>query len=227
MNAPEGPFAIPGGWREQTFLVAGRALCMLLPAAPDAFLDDPDVLAANAQDDYMPYWCYLWPASLETAEAVLRHPWPLGVRALEIGAGTALCSMAALAAGLSVTISDYDPRSIDLALCNARRNGLLAGARGAQLDWRDPPPEQYEVILACDVIYEERNHEPLLNLFEAMLAANGQAWVSDPGRHVAGRFLARAAQRRWSVEARKLPQVPQPGRDPGETDLWILRRRCS
>ena len=31
-----------------------RARCVTLPASPDAFLDDPEVLAANRRDDYMP-----------------------------------------------------------------------------------------------------------------------------------------------------------------------------
>jgi predicted nicotinamide N-methyase len=66
---------IPGGWSQRDFVIAGRTLRVTLPASPDAFLDDPDVLAANRRDDYMPYWSYVWPASLETAVAVLNHDW--------------------------------------------------------------------------------------------------------------------------------------------------------
>jgi len=67
--------AIPGGWTIRDFVLAGRTMRVTLPASPDAFLDDPDVLAANRRDDYMPYWSYLWPTSLETAVAVLNHDW--------------------------------------------------------------------------------------------------------------------------------------------------------
>jgi Lysine methyltransferase len=66
---------IPGGWSQRDFVLAGRTLRVTLPASPDAFLDDPDVLAASRRDDYMPYWSYLWPASLESAVAVLNHDW--------------------------------------------------------------------------------------------------------------------------------------------------------
>ncbi|RPI80172.1 MAG: hypothetical protein EHM42_12555, partial [Planctomycetaceae bacterium] len=52
---------IPGGWSEREFVLAGRTLSLTLPGDPDAFLDDPEVLAANRLDDYMPYWSYLWP----------------------------------------------------------------------------------------------------------------------------------------------------------------------
>src|SRR5262249_21314677 len=115
---------IPGGWAERDFALAGPTLRVTLPASPDAFLDDPDVLAANRRDDYMPYWSYLWPTALETAVAVLNHEWQPGTAALEIGAGIALTGLAALASGLRVVFSDYDRQAIDLALYNARANQL-------------------------------------------------------------------------------------------------------
>ena len=57
-----------------------------VPARPDALLDDPDVLAANRRDDYMPYWGYLWQAGGPMTAAVLAAEWPSGGTALEIGA---------------------------------------------------------------------------------------------------------------------------------------------
>jgi predicted nicotinamide N-methyase len=77
--------SIPGGWSQRDFALAGRTLRVTLPASPDAFLDDPEVLAANRRDDYMPYWSYLWPASLETAVAVLNHDWQLASPPLSKG----------------------------------------------------------------------------------------------------------------------------------------------
>ena len=70
---------------ERDFVLAGQTLRITLPASPDAFLDDPEVLAANRQSDYMPYWSYLWPASLETAVAVLNHDWQLASPPLSKG----------------------------------------------------------------------------------------------------------------------------------------------
>src|SRR5215472_11988173 len=96
---------IPGGWTTRDFLLAGRSLRLMLPASPDAFLDDPAVVEANRRNDYMPYWSYLWPTSLETAVAVLKNDWPRRTEFLEIGAGTALAGLAALARGHRVTFS--------------------------------------------------------------------------------------------------------------------------
>jgi predicted nicotinamide N-methyase len=234
--------SIPGGWTQRDFALAGRTLRVTLPASPDAFLDDPEVLAANRRDDYMPYWSYLWPASLETAVAVLNHDWqrfsppiskggqggsrclPTGgeIRALEIGAGIALTGLAALARGLSVTFSDYDQQAIDLALFNARQNGLEQHAEGLLLDWRQPIDRQFPVIFGCDVIYERQNHRPILGLLEKMLAQDGECWITDPGRHQADAFLELLAVSPFQFRHCTLVREPYPGRPAGTTNLWVL-----
>ncbi len=214
--------AIPGGWTTRDFFLAGTTLRITLPAQPDAFLDDPAVLAANRRDDYMPYWSYLWPTSLETAVAVLEHDWPPGTRALEIGAGIALTGQAALARGLKVSFSDYDPQAINLALFNARQNGTADLAEGLLMDWREPIDRQFPVIFGCDVIYERQNHKPILGLLEKMLAKTGQAWISDPGRHQADAFLELLADSPFQSRHRTLIREPYSGRPAGTTNLWIL-----
>ncbi|MBS0261502.1 MAG: methyltransferase [Planctomycetes bacterium] len=214
---------IPGGWTTRDFLLAGTSLRVTLPASPDAFLDDPRVLAANRRDDYMPYWSYLWPTSLETAVAVLQQDWAPETEALEIGAGIALTGQAALKRGLKVSFSDYDPQAIDLALYNARENGTLDRAEGLLLDWRQPIDRRYPVIFGCDVIYERPNHRPILGLLEKMLAPAGVAWITDPGRHQADAFLALLADSPFRTEHRTLVREPYPGRPAGVTNLWSLR----
>ena len=214
--------AIPGGWTNRDFLLAGRTLKITLPASPDAFLDDPEVLAANRRDDYMPYWSYLWPTSLETAVAVLKHDWPPGTQALEIGAGIALTGQAALARGLHVTFSDYDQRAIDLALFNARENQIEQHAEGLLMDWRQPIDRQFPVIFGCDVIYERQNHRPILGLLQKMLAKTGQAWITDPGRFHADAFLELLTDSPFQVGHRLLVREPYSGRPAGTTNLWIV-----
>jgi len=216
---------IPGGWTTRDFSLAGHTLRLTLPASPDAFLDDPAVLEANRRSDYMPYWGYLWPTSLETAVAVLEQDWPRGTEFLEIGAGTALAGLTALAKGLRVTFSDYDPQAVELALFNARQNGLEENAEGLILDWRQPIDRRFPVVLGCDVIYERQNHRPILGLLEKMLTRAGEAWISDPGRQQAAGFLDLVARSDFQAEHRSLPREPYPGRPDGTTDLWILRWR--
>lgn len=186
-DAPTELPDVPGGWTERAWQIAGREFRLLLPAAPDALLDDPDVHARHEQDEYMPYWAYLWPASLPMAAAVLRAGWLAGTPVLELGAGIGLVGLAGLSAGLRVVFSDYDAASVQLALINARRAGFPA-AEGLVLDWRQPPPQTFPVLLGCELLYEDRNHEPLLQLTRQMLAPGGVAWFGDGGRVRAQRF---------------------------------------
>lgn len=214
---------IPGGWTTREISLGRHNFRVTLPAAPDDFLDDPDVQAANRNTGYMPYWSYLWPTSLELASAVLAEDWPLGAPALEIGAGIGLTGLAGLASGLRVTFSDYDPLAVELAVHNARNNGW-PDAEGLVLDWRTPIARQFPVIFGCDVIYEKQNHAPILDLLQVMLTDEGSCWIGDPGRHQADEFVNGARQRGFELELRELPRLEFPGRPDGFTNLWILSR---
>lgn len=182
-NLPE----IPGGWTERTWCIADHELSLYLPAVPDAFLDDPQVLAAHARDEYMPYWAFLWPAALTLAQAVLQRPWPKGTHVVELGAGIGLVGVAALAAGYQVTFTDYDPLAVQLCAVNARKNGFTEFS-AELVDWRTPPQWRVPVILGCELLYEDRNHEPLLELTRQWLIPSGTAWFADGGRMRAERF---------------------------------------
>lgn len=183
---PELP-AIPGGWTEREWIIEGHVFRLTLPAVPDAFLEDPEVHAAFDRDEYMPYWAFLWPAALKMVTTILKTDWQAGTEVLEIGAGIGIVGLAGLARGLSVTISDYEPKAVQLALFNARKNGF-EGGQGLVLDWRTPPQRKYQQIWGCELLYEDRHHEPLLNLTQQMLAADGVAWFVDGGRMRAERF---------------------------------------
>src|SRR5580692_7604768 len=73
-----------------------RTIRLVRPADPDLLLEDPLVIDWNRDDDYMPYWAYLWPAAYLLAERVASEPWAEGlpdsgpVEVLEIGCGLGL-----------------------------------------------------------------------------------------------------------------------------------------
>jgi predicted nicotinamide N-methyase len=137
--------SIPGGWTTRRVSVGSRTFDLLVPANPDEFLNhlvEPlDTTQPHLAD---PYWTKLWPAAEHLAAAILQNgAGPPENNAaprlcLELGCGSGLAGMAALAAGWDVTFSDYVPQAVELALENAARNGFPA-ARGRGLDWPAPP----------------------------------------------------------------------------------------
>jgi predicted nicotinamide N-methyase len=216
--------AIPGGWTERCIDVGWRRLEITLPAEPDEFLDDPEVLAANRRDDYMPYWAYLWPSSIAMARWLPAAGLPAGTGALELGSGIGLTGLAALAAGWDVTFSDYDAQALALCRHNAGRNGFPR-IRTRHVDWRKPLPDQYPVIFGCEVTYDASSHEPLLRLIRQMLAPEGRCWLGDPGRSQGPQFAALAAAQGFSVIVRDAANRPQPTALRGEFQVFELRCR--
>ncbi len=192
---------IPGGWSTRRVDVGWREFELALPAVPDKFLDDPAVLEANRRDDYMPYWSSLWPAAAPMSRVLPTAAWERGTRMLELGSGIGLVGLAALACGWDVTFSDYDELSLLLCRHNAERNGF-PGAKTFWLDWRRPAGPQFPVILGCEVIYEAKLHEPVLDVIQALLAPRGCCWLADPGRSQAPRFYEQALARGFRVVVR-------------------------
>jgi predicted nicotinamide N-methyase len=189
---------IPGGWTEREVTVGPHTFRLLTPADPDEFLNHLVEPADTSQPHLAdPYWAKLWPAATYLAEFVLRRTSSKSA-CLELGCGSGLVGLAALAAGLDVTFSDYVPQAVQLALENGARNGLL-GARGLVFDWREPPDHRFPLIVAADVTYDRTNLAPLLTTVERMLAPGGEAWFGDAGRGPAAEFLRLAKDRGWAV----------------------------
>jgi predicted nicotinamide N-methyase len=199
---------IPGGWTEREVVLCGRRFSLLVPAAPDDLLyhleDHTNATAALGAD---PYWAQLWPTSLQLAEKILNTDWPVGATAIELGCGIGLAGLAALAKGMQVTLSDYNPIAVDLAVENARRCGF-SNACGLVLDWRDPPAQQFDVILASDVIYDRLLHVPLMNTIERLSHNGTTIWIGDGGRSATEDFFYLALER-FEIDLYDIHDRPQ------------------
>jgi predicted nicotinamide N-methyase len=190
---------LPGGWTQRTVRVGRHTFNLRVPADPDAVLECLEAAHPAARPHYVdPYWAKLWPAAEELARAVIERAPRDAARVLELGCGSGLVGIAALATGRRVTFSDYVPLAVELALENARVNGF-ALAQGVVLDWRQPQDAQYDWIVGADLLYDRQNLAPLLTLLEGMLAPGGEAWFGDAGRSPAAEFLQMASARGWSV----------------------------
>ena len=179
---PETPWDALGPIVRERVLIEGRTFLIERPGESDRLLDHPFVTSAFAKDEYMPYWTELWPAARMLAKAILQQKWSDGEEALELGCGLGLAGIAALAAGLRVTFSDYDATSLRFADHNARISGFEE-FRLLQMDWRRPPADlRFPVLLASDLIYELRNVAPLVHLIKQVLLPGGICLLTDQDR---------------------------------------------
>jgi predicted nicotinamide N-methyase len=181
--------------REETFAHRDFSVRMLLPRAADELIDEAEFEA----DERLPYWADLWPSARGLTRHLLDRP-PPERRILELGAGVALPSLALRSLGADPLATDYYADALRFAEANAARNGL-APLRAALLDWRDPSPaERFELVVAADVVYEQRNGLALAALLPRILADGGRMLLADPGRVYFGEFRDRMEEMDWVVE---------------------------
>lgn len=179
---PETPREALGPILRERVIIEGQAFLIHRPDEADRLLDHPFVRSAFAADEYLPYWTELWPAARMLARAILHEPWTPGTEALEIGCGLGLPGIVALSRGVRVTFSDYDATALRFAAENARLNGFH-DFRLLQMDWRNPPADLcVPVLLASDLVYEQRNVEPLVLLIKRLLAPEGLCLLTDQDR---------------------------------------------
>jgi len=116
------------------------------------------------------------------------------MRVLELGCGLGLPSVVAARGGARACASDWAPEAVAAARANAERNGVAV--EGLVVDWRAPEPltarAPWDLVVAADVLYEERNVASLLELLPRLGA---EVLLADPGRAAAAGFLARAEER--------------------------------
>ncbi|QDV09980.1 Putative methyltransferase [Planctomycetes bacterium Poly30] len=208
--------AIEGGWALRTFDLgnvlhdggpegdggAGSSIRLWVPADPDRLLDDEAVQERNRANDSMPYWAWLWDSAPTMGHALRQRK--IRGRVLEVGAGLGFNGIVAATQtgeALELTLSDHDPLSLAALRANADLNQLRT-ARVWDLDWNRlemAPPESFDVILGCDVIYEAQGHRALLATCRRFLGDEGRVFLADPGRSRVPELVGRAQDEGWHV----------------------------
>ena len=172
------------------------------PRSADQLISEADF----ARDERLPYWADVWPSSTVLA-GIVDALAGSGRRALELGCGVGLVTVAAMRAGFHVLATDYYAE----ALLFARRNARSATGREPATrlaDWRAMPPGlgRFDLVLASDVLYEREYATLVADALVATLAPRGMALVADPGRTALLSFITACEQRNLAVGVRaKVP----------------------
>lgn len=181
--------------------------------------DDTEDAASSARRSatsggLLPYWALVWPSGLALAETLLAHPEALrGKRTLELGCGLGTTAIAALAIGASLSVADCFAETLLFCRYNALRN---AGRqpRTLLLNWRTPAGRAacvarapFDALLAADILYEQDDLEPLLDLVPRLLTTAGTFWLAEPGRRVSRAFVETAAARGWRDESTEYERI--------------------
>lgn len=178
--------------------IAGRQFQLWLPEEPEAVLE-----MSISDQRTNPYWGIIWPAAERMAEFLLTHrtilQQPARNTALELGCGTGLVGLAALALGFHVTFNDLVRVSVDLAARNAQQNGFQDFDR-SDFNWNDPPAKHFDLVIGSDLLYEKESHEALLKTLMATTHQDSEILIADMGRNNAIDFVSQLNQRDWVLK---------------------------
>jgi predicted nicotinamide N-methyase len=172
------------------------SLRFVRPRDAAVLLDLEDVAVDEA---YPPYWAKLWPSGVELAYQLSTRDWS-GRSVVELGCGLGLPAVAAALAGGTVLATDRSPDALAFTAANAGANG--AEVQTARCSWEAPGPlvarGPFQLVLASDVLYEQRNCDELIALLPRLVGEDGAVWIADPGRAMVPEFLA-ATRAGWRV----------------------------
>lgn len=135
----------------------------LSPAEMEAALNEPA------------YWIFCWASGLALARKILREPELVrGKKVLDFGAGSGVVACAAAMAGArEVVACDIDPVSLTASAANAALNGVSVRLAGDFFALK----EDFDLVLAADVLYDKANHhflDAFLQRAPAVLVADSR-----------------------------------------------------
>lgn len=120
-----------------------------------------------------PFWAFCWSSGQVLARWILDHPEEIsGKRILDVGSGSGIAAIAAALSGAREVIAlDTDPLSREAVLANAQLNGVVV----AVAERLDEMKEDFDVILAADILYDRDN----LHLLDAFAERAKSVVVAD------------------------------------------------
>lgn len=186
--------------------LAGAPVRLERPFNSDDLISEADYV----KDERLPYWADLWASAEFLAEEVLTIP-GAGRRAIELGCGLGLVTIAALRSEWRAMATDY----YDDAILFAARNAWNAVGREPEIrhvDWSAMPDDlgRFDLVLAADVLYEPRYVGLVSGAIAATLSPGGMALIADPGRIAAEAFLEECRRIGMTTTVRRAVDRPAP-----------------
>lgn len=184
----------------------GKRYTFVQPADHDAVMDSvPE--EKYQQDKFLPYWAENWPSAGPFFSFVAKQPILPDSAACELG-----CGLGVVASGLS--IKDIPVVAVDIAAESclfAAHNIALQQTipRVVCADWRALPfKKQFDLVVASDVLYEERWIPILIEAIDLHMTQKGKAWIADPCRRYWQKFKTASEERGFHCRVVYAEQLP-------------------
>jgi predicted nicotinamide N-methyase len=162
-----------GDTEEKSITIRGRHFTLLTPRFIEQHIDPENPLHG------FPLWAKVWEASWVLADYLAGLPPVPGKRFIEIGCGLGLVGVVAASFGHEVVLSEHNAEALRFAKANAALN-RCAGLEIVDLDWNSPSPfGLFDYVVGSEVVYHEKDFDPLKHLFERLLAPEGEVILCE------------------------------------------------
>jgi len=180
-------------------IVKERSFDFLVPKTLDHFMNPDDVF------EHFPLWAKIWEASLVMAEYLAGITVDPKKRFLEIGSGMGIAGIVASSFGHDITLTEYNTDALNFARANAEKNRIDTDStlKIVRLDWNEPILEEtYDLIFGSEIIYNDRDYQPILRLFEKFLKPGGKIILAERVRKTSIEFFKQISKI-FDIQAKK------------------------
>jgi EEF1A lysine methyltransferase 3 len=166
--------------------------------------DLEDFLVSNIETkglslENFPYWAMVWDAALVLADFLVKQPPQSDRRILEIGAGLGFAGLCAAVRGHQVTLTDNMPDALAFARLSSFHNNLN-NVRIEPLDWQVPALDgTFDWLVASDILYETKNFEPVMKVFDRYLKPGGKIYLTQGIRGLGPKAFFDLIKTRYNV----------------------------
>ena len=178
------------------------------------------------------YWDRIWPSSVAFSEHLIHQFSPsklAGTKVLEIGCGTGVPGVVAAHLGAFTMFSDMVPVTLEAVKETCRLNHL-SNFDTCTLDWSEKiqSKERYDVVLGCEVFYDEAILADISYVLEQVLTPGGKGIFCDPNR-LGLDTIELAFQEKFNVAIKQIPlnwPTGKASRAEKTVYLYELTARC-
>lgn len=197
---------------EKELTVAGTEFRLTVPRTIDPFIE-----GENPAQNF-PLWAKIWHASLVLANIVAQMTPEPDARMLEIGSGMGLVGVVAATFGHCVISTEYNADALAFSRANAEIN-QCEHMIVQKLDWNRPTLNgQFDMIIGSEVVYREKDFQPLQRLFENYLKPSGEVILTSGMRQTDMTFF-KEMQEVFTVRVQKF------GLNSGDEKIPVLLAR--
>jgi len=186
--------------------IRNRPFSFFIPRELEPFLDQNDVF------HNFPLWAKIWEPSVVLADHLSSlEPRP-GKNLLEVGCGLGLVGIVAASFGHRVTMTEQDPDALNFARANALANLSPSDPpiEIRRLDWNRPDLDRtFDRIVASEIIYSEKDYEPLFGLFKALLKPGGEIILAEGFRESSFNFFKEMSGHFEMKAQKKIIRTPE------------------